>query len=230
MQHSSPLELCSDNDITSINASIILLHGLGADGYDFEPVVNLLLEQSELSNIRFVLPHAPEMPVTRNNGYIMPAWYDVYGTIPVTREDEAGIRASQTYINSLIEKEVQRGISAQRILLAGFSQGGAIALHTALRYPANLAGVIALSSYLPLQTTLKTEASAANRNLPVFMAHGSYDDIISIEFAAQSRDILIQHGYPLEWYEYDMAHSVCGSEINDMSQFIKRVLNQDLVK
>ena len=228
MNYKTPLELTNHNtDINEINASVIWLHGLGADGYDFEPVVKQLLKADALPNVRFILPHAPDRAVTRNNGYVMPAWYDVYGIIPVEQEDEAGIQASQRYIDALIQTEIDRGISSNRIVLAGFSQGGAIALHTALRYPHRLAGVLALSTYLPLHSKLSTEAHAANKNTPIFMAHGVFDDVISLDMSKLSRNLLQDSQYPVSWHEYRMAHSVCTDEIADIEQFLKQVLLQD---
>ncbi len=226
MTYKTPLELCNHHtNPDTINASVIWLHGLGADGYDFEPVAKQLLKPEALPNVRFVLPHAPDMAVTRNNGYIMPAWYDIYGVIPVNQEDEAGIKTSQHYIDVLIQTEIDRGISSDRIVLAGFSQGGAIALHTALRYPHKLAGVLALSTYLPLHSKLSTEAHPANQNIPIFMAHGIFDDVISLEMSKLSRDLLQNSGFSVNWYEYRMAHSVCAEEIIDIEQFLKRVLS-----
>jgi len=225
MNHQLPLELSNHNiDNSKINASIIWLHGLGADGYDFEPIAEQLLQTHDLTDARFILPHAPEMPVSRNNGYIMPAWYDVYGVIPVSQEDEAGIQASQRYIDSLIEKEIARGIPSERIVLAGFSQGGAIALHTALRYPQKLAGVMALSTYLPLHSKLASDANPANKNIPIFMAHGIFDDVISLDMGKQSRNLLQSCQYFVNWHEYNMAHSLCAEEIADIHSFLKRVL------
>jgi len=145
--------------------------------------------------------------------------------IPVNQEDEAGIKTSQHYIDALIQTEIDRGISSDRIVLAGFSQGGAIALHTALRYPHKLAGVLALSTYLPLHTKLSTEAHAANKNIPIFMAHGIFDDVISLDMSKLSRNLLQDHQYLINWHEYSMAHSVCGEEIADIEQFLKRVLS-----
>ena len=181
MNYKPPLELITNSNANKIDASIIWLHGLGADGYDFEPIVQQLLQQPNLPNVRFILPHAPEMAVTRNNGYMMPAWYDIYGVTGNSKEDEAGIKTSQNYINALIQKELDKGIASERIVLAGFSQGGAIALHTALRYPQRLAGVLALSTYLPLKSTLAAEAHPANADIPIFMAHGTFDNVISLE-------------------------------------------------
>jgi len=226
MTYKTPLELSNHHtNPDTINASVIWLHGLGADGYDFEPVAKQLLKPEALPNVRFVLPHAPDMAVTRNNGYIMPAWYDIYGVIPVNQEDEAGINTSQHYIDALIQTEIDRGISSNRIVLAGFSQGGAIALHTALRYPHKLAGVLALSTYLPLHSKLSTEAHPGNQNIPIFMAHGIFDDVISLEMSKLSRDLLQNSGFSVNWHEYRMAHSVCAEEIMDIEQFLKRVLS-----
>ena len=196
-------------------ASVIWLHGLGADGHDFEPIVP---ELSLPKPVRFVFPHAPIRPVTINQGMRMRAWYDIFqfGGGP---EDDAGIRASQKLIEGLIEKEQGR-----KIVLAGFSQGGAIVLQTALRHPDRLAGVMALSTYLPLAATLESERSAANKDLPVFMAHGKFDDIIPIDRARQSRDFLKKLNYPIEWREYPMPHSVCAEEIRDISDFLVRIL------
>ncbi len=218
MQHQPPLELADPS--TGITASIIWLHGLGADGYDFAPIVKRL----NLPHIRFVLPHAPEMPVTRNNGYVMPAWYDVYGLTGFTKEDETGIRQTQVYINSLIEQEIARGIPSERIVIAGFSQGGAIALQTALRFPKKLAGVLALSTYLPLKSSLKTEMQSANKTTPILMAHGSFDDIITLETCKNSLSVLQEAQCLVEFYEYPMAHSVCEQEIVDIQQFLHRIL------
>ena len=199
-------------------ATVIWLHGLGADGHDFEPIVPEL----ELAKpVRFVFPHAPVRPVTLNQGMRMRAWYDIYqlGGGP---EDEAGIRQSQRLLEELIAEAQNRG--AESIVLAGFSQGGAIALQTALRHPEALSGVLALSTYLPLNATVERERSAANRDLPVFMAHGLYDDIIPLARAEQSRGILERLGYKVEWHTYPMPHSVCPDEIRHISEFLRRTL------
>ena len=219
MNYKPPLEL-SSNNTTKINASVIWLHGLGADGYDFEPIV----EKLDVPNVRYILPHAPEMPVTRNSGYIMPAWYDLYGLTGNSQEDENGIRTTQQYINSLIENEINRGIASERIVIAGFSQGGAIALHTGLRYPKKLAGILALSTYLPLKTKLATEAHLVNTGIPIFMAHGIFDDIISLDMCKLSLNTLQNNHFSVDWHEYNMAHSVCVEEINDIRTFLKQVL------
>lgn len=222
MKYENPLELThpSQSDGSKINASVIWLHGLGADGYDFAPIV----EELKLPNIRFILPHAPLRPVTMNNGYIMPAWYDLYGLTAVGREDEIGIKASQKYINSLIEMEIKKGVPSDRIVLAGFSQGGAMVLHTALRYPQKLAGVIALSTYLPLRNLLETELNTANAHTPVFMAHGIYDEVITLERSQISLKLLQDRQIPVSWHEYNMAHSVCPQEIYDIRSFLQQVL------
>jgi len=202
--------------------AIVWLHGLGADGNDFLPIVNELELLPETS-IRFVFPHAPERPVSINNGYIMRAWYDICHADFNNRQDESGIRDSQKAIDALIEKEIQRGIPSKHILLAGFSQGGAMALQAGLRQTNPLAGIIALSCYLPLAETLATEASAANAATRIFMAHGIYDPVIPITHAIASREKLLTANYPLEWHEYPMAHSVCEQEIVDISCWLRRV-------
>ena len=225
MQAQAPLELIRD-DSHDVRASVIWLHGLGADGYDFAPVVDRL----NLAQVRFILPHAPSMAVTRNNGYVMPAWYDLYAHSESQEEDLAGITRSEDYINSLIENEIKRGIASDKIVLAGFSQGGAIALHSATRYPKKLAGVLALSTYLPLKATLAKQAHAANLATPIFMAHGRADDIISLDRALASRLSLQESGFSVQWHEYAMAHSVCAEEINDIRLFLTRLLQQDLVE
>ena len=201
-------------------AAVIWLHGLGADGHDFEPIVP---ELRLASAVRFVFPHAPVRPVTINAGMRMRAWYDIFqlGGGP---EDEAGVRASQRLLEDLIARETGRGIPPAKIVLAGFSQGGAIVLHTGLRHRERLAGILALSTYLPLAKSLPEEAAAANRDLPVFMAHGLYDDIIPIDRAQASRKRLEAAGYALEWHEYPMPHSVCPPEIGDIAAFLTRVI------
>lgn len=203
--------------------SIIWLHGLGADGNDFVPVV----EQLKLPNlgIRFIFPHAPMMPVTINGGFVMRAWYDIIDAgLARTMEDERGLRASQTRINGLLEREADRGVPPSRIVIAGFSQGGAIALQTGLRYPRKLAGIMVLSGYLPLASTLSKERSAANHTTPIFMAHGIHDDIVPESLGAASRDALVQASYKVEWHRYPMMHSVCDQELVDVSAWLSRIL------
>jgi phospholipase/carboxylesterase len=204
------------------SAAVIWLHGLGADGHDFEPVVpELRLPASK--PVRFIFPNAPQRPVTINMGMRMPAWYDILqmGGGP---EDESGIRESQASLEKLIAAQQQKGIPARKIVLAGFSQGGAIVLQTALRHAERLAGVMALSTYLPLQGKLEKERKAMNNDLPIFMAHGSYDPMIPMVRAQHSRDALLALGYPVEWREYPMPHSVCPQEIADIAQFLVRIL------
>lgn len=203
------------------SASVIWLHGLGADGHDFAPLVPEL--KLPKRPIRFVFPHAPQMPVTLNGGMLMPAWYDISDTA-IRREDERGIRASQASVEALIAREISRGSPTGNIVLAGFSQGGAIALQTALRHPSRLAGVMALSTYVPLADLLPAEASAANRDLPIFMAHGTLDPMIALPRAEQSRALLQGLGYRVEWRSYAMAHAVCAEEIADIGNWLGRVL------
>ncbi|MBK8524179.1 MAG: carboxylesterase [Betaproteobacteria bacterium] len=200
--------------------AVIWLHGLGADGSDFVPVVpELGLE--DLPGIRFVFPHAPSIPVTCNGGYVMPAWYDIISLEPGSRRvDEAGILHSREALRALIARENQRGIPAERIFLAGFSQGGAVAYTTALTHPEKLAGLIALSTYLPTPQIVSDEASAANRDLPIFAAHGTADDIVSPALGLAARDFLIRNGYRPEWHEYPMPHSVCIEEIVDIGRWL----------
>lgn len=204
-------------------AAVIWLHGLGADGHDFEPIVPEL-DLPATPTVRFVFPHAPMRPVTINGGAVMRAWYDVFGLEGVRREDDTGVRASQASVQELIARERSRGIPAARLVLAGFSQGGAIALQTGLRHPERLAGIMALSTYLPLASTVAAEASAANRGVPIFMAHGRHDDLIAIERAMISRDVLRKAGYEIEWHDYAMAHAVCPEEIDDIAAWLRGVI------
>jgi len=204
------------------DAAVLWLHGLGADGHDFEPVVPQLRLPPQL-RVRFVFPHAPVRPVTLNMGMRMRAWYDIL-QLGGGREDEAGIRESQALLEALIARERRRGVAPQRIVLAGFSQGGAVALHTGLRHAERLAGILALSTYLPLAGSLAPEHSAANLDVPLFMAHGRFDDIIPIERARQSRVALAGLGCKVEWREYAMPHAVCGEEIADIAAWLRAVL------
>lgn len=203
--------------------AVIWMHGLGADGSDFVPVVREL-DLAGCPPIRFVFPHAPTMPVTVNGGYVMRAWYDILGSDLAKREDEKGLRASQAAIEQLIEREKSRGIPAERIVLAGFSQGCAMAIQTGLRYPEKLAGLLCLSGYVPIHTTIVEERHRANHDTPIFMAHGRADQVIPIDRAEKSRDLLQAFGYSVEWHEYQMQHSVCPEEIDDISAWLKRVL------
>jgi len=207
-------------------ATVIWMHGLGADGNDFAPMVPELRLGSAPA-IRFVFPHAPMIPVTINNGYVMRAWYDIsYGDLEgkSRQADEKGVRASQAEIEKLIAREVGRGIRANKIVIAGFSQGGAIALHTGLRHAAPLAGIMALSTYLPAPHTLPAEAAAANRDIALFYAHGSDDQVIPMAMAETSRQTLSAAGYAVDWHEYPMQHSVCLEEIRDISAWLQTVL------
>ena len=206
------------------SAAVIWLHGLGADGNDFAALVPEL-DLAGCPPIRFIFPHAPSIPVTMNNGYVMPAWYDILGADLVRREDAAGIHQSALAIEALIANEVACGIPASAIVLAGFSQGCAMALHTGLRYPARLAGVMALSGYLPLAGTVAAERSTANQATPIFMAHGTQDPMVIISRAEASRNALASLGYAVQWHTYAMPHSVHPHEIADIGRFLKAVLN-----
>jgi phospholipase/carboxylesterase len=203
------------------SASVIWMHGLGADGNDFAPIVPAL--QLARVAIRFVFPHAPVQPVTINAGMRMRAWYDISDGA-IRREDEAGVRASQKLIEALMEREKERGVAAKRLVLAGFSQGGAIALQTGLRHGERIAGIMALSTYLPNADKIAAEAAAANRDVPIFMAHGSYDPVIALARAQESRALLQSLAYAVEWREYPMPHSVCPDEVTDIGAWLTKVL------
>jgi phospholipase/carboxylesterase len=204
-------------------AAVIWLHGLGADGHDFEPIVPELGFVATPA-VRFVFPHAPMRAVTINGGAVMRAWYDIVSREGVRREDDAGVRASQASVEALIARETSRGIPAARLVLAGFSQGGAIALQTGLRHAERLAGIMALSTYLPLASTLAAEGSEANRGVPIFMAHGRHDSLIPIERATISREALRKAAYNVEWHDYAMEHAVCREEIDDIAAWLRRVM------
>ena len=204
-------------------ASLIVLHGLGADGHDFVPIAQEL-DLSAVGGARFVFPHAPMRPVTMNGGFVMRAWYDIAGTPQARREDEAGLRESLALIEGLIERETERGVPASRIVLMGFSQGCAMTLLTGLRHAERLAGLVGLSGYLPLAASTDAERSVANADVPIFLAHGREDPMIGIERALASRDALLALGYPVEWHDYEMAHSVCMDEIEDLNRWLLRVL------
>ena len=207
----------------SPSAAVIWLHGLGADGHDFAGLVPEL-DLSACPPIRFVFPHAPSMPVTVNGGYVMPAWYDILGPNLVSQQDAAGIQASERAIVALIAHEVARGIPAERIVLAGFSQGCAMALHTGLRLPQRLAGIMALSGYLPLADRLAAERHAANARTPVFMAHGTQDPVVVLARGEASRDALAALGQPVQWHSYPMPHSLHPREIANISAFLAQML------
>lgn len=203
-------------------AAVIWLHGLGADGHDFEPLVPQLAHAA--GALRFVLPHAPIRPVTLNGGAPMRAWYDIAGLDRHAPQDEAGVRASDARVRALIRRENQRGIASERIVLAGFSQGGALALFSGTRYPEPLAGVIGLSCYLLLPASLAAERQAANAATPIFLAHGSYDPVVDPLFGEQTRATLEAAGYPVQWHAYPMDHAVCAEEIAAIATFLRRVL------
>jgi phospholipase/carboxylesterase len=212
----------------SPTAAVIWMHGLGADGNDFVPIVQQL-SLGEKASVRFVFPHAPMRAVTINNGYVMRAWYDVaFGDLEgkSRKPDEQGVRDSEAQIGALIERETKRGVAADSIVLAGFSQGGAIALQTGLRYPRKLAGIMALSTYLPLAAVLPQEASPANKKTPIFMAHGIFDPVVAYVMGTTSRVTLSGLGYNLEWHEYPMQHSVCAEEVADIGAWLRKVLNK----
>jgi phospholipase/carboxylesterase len=202
---------------------IIWLHGLGADGQDFVPIAG---ELKLPVAVRYIFPHAPQRPVTINGGFVMRAWYDIASQSIDAQQDAAGIRASQIAVEALIAQEKERGISPGNIFLAGFSQGGAIALHTALRQVSSLAGVLALSCYLPLAESAAREVLTSARATPIFMAHGCSDPVIPYALGAVSRDALLEFGYAVEWHEYAMQHSVCEEELRDIEVWLTRRMNQ----
>ena len=198
-------------------ATVVLLHGLGADGWDFVPVANELgLPQA----VRFVFPHAPERPVTINGGYVMRAWYDIRSFTAEGRADAAGLAGSVQRVNHYLEAEIARGVPASRLVLAGFSQSGAVALAAGLRFPERLAGILALSTYLPLPARLVGEKSSANANLPILMCHGQRDPLVSIGMGLEARTLLEAQGYAVEWREYPMEHVVCAAELDDVRHWL----------
>lgn len=215
-----PLDTVESEPAGPPDLTVIWLHGLGADGHDFEPIVAELDVQAA---VRFVFPHAPVRPVTVNGGLAMRAWYDIFGWGEDAVEDVLGIRASAAAVARLIDREVDRGMDTRQIALAGFSQGGAIALHAALREPRQLAGTIALSTYLPVADTLEAERSDLNRKIPILMAHGTADPVIPIALAKASRRMLERLGYAVEWHEYSMGHAVCGPEIVAIGGWLSRL-------
>ena len=202
-------------------ASLIILHGLGADGSDFAPLADEM-DLRAIGAVRYVLPHAPQMPVTINGGYVMPAWFDIRHDR--SQEDEAGLRASQARVEALLAREQARGVPAHRIVLAGFSQGCAMALLTGLRYPERLAGIVGMSGYLPLAAKLADERNRANADVPIFLAHGTQDEMVALPRATASRDALQALGYPVDWHAYPMGHSLCLEEVADLQAWLLRVL------
>ena len=219
------LDAVEINPPGSPRACIIWLHGLGADGHDFETLIPQLGLVDALG-VRVLLPHAPHRPVTINSGMVMPAWYDIRAADFSRGEDSEGIRESEQQLQALVRREVDNGIPPERIVLAGFSQGGAIALHTGLRYPQPLAGILALSSYLPLADTLAKEAAAANSRVPIMMAHGTQDPVVPVMLALQSRDRLEQLGYRVNWHSYPMQHALCPEEVGELRDWLQRRLGQ----
>jgi len=221
MEHVLPT-LCVETGANP-SASVIWLHGLGADGHDFEPVVPELGLPDDL-HVRFVFPHAPSIPVTINGGYIMPAWYDIRQTDLGIEQDEAGIRKSARAITMLIEHEIMRGIGPERIILAGFSQGGAMALYTGLRHAERLAGIMALSAYLLFPDRLQQEFMRAGAGTPIFMAHGVEDPIVPLRLGETAAHRLEKMDYPVSWHTFPMGHSVCAEEIQCIGRWIASVL------
>lgn len=205
-------------------ATVIWLHGLGADGHDFEPIVPEIAPRS-LGAVRVILPHAPVRPVTLNSGMRMRAWYDIASLARHGAQDEAGLRAADASVRALIRRENERGISSHRIVLAGFSQGGALALFSGTRYPERLAGIIALSCYLPLAGSFAAERAGANASTAIFLAHGAYDPLVDPLFGEESRAALEAAGYRVEWHSYPMAHGVCAEEVAAIAAFVRRVLS-----
>jgi phospholipase/carboxylesterase len=201
--------------------AIAIMHGLGADASDFQPFVHEI-DLASIGPVRWIFPNAPRLPVSLNGGYVMPAWYDIYPDR--SREDEAGLRHAQGLVNAVLAREVARGIPAHRIVLGGFSQGCAMALLTGLRYPERLAGIVGMSGYLPLAQALTTERSAANRDVPIFLAHGSQDEMVPLASANAARALLHAQGYNVQWHQYRMGHSVCLEEIRDLQTWLQQVL------
>lgn len=216
----STLECIIKEPNEAIKASVIWLHGLGASADDFLPIVPRL----KLPQIRFIFPQAPVQPVTLNQGYAMPAWYDIYGLDLNSKQDEAGIRKTEQEISALIQREIEQGIPANKIVLMGFSQGGAVALHTALRFTERLGGVMALSSYLPLADFLMEEKHPTNQDLPIFVAHGTQDQVLPLLASELTCEYLEAQNYAVDYHVYDMAHEVCLPEIRDIAAWLQKVL------
>ncbi len=207
------------------DAAVIWLHGLGADGHDFEPVVDQLALPPD-SRIRFIFPHAPHRPVTLNGGYVMRAWYDIHSLERGARQDREGLEEARGLVDALIQRERERGIAASRIVLMGFSQGGAVALHAGLRRDEPVAGIGALSTYLPLHHLLAEERHPNSHDTPIFMAHGLYDPVVTYDIGLSSRDHLLELGYHVEWHEYPMEHSLCPQEIDDIARWLSERLKK----
>jgi phospholipase/carboxylesterase len=212
---------------TTADAAVIWLHGLGADGYDFVPIVQELRLPATMA-VRFIFPHAAPRPVTINNGFVMRAWYDITSLGPDRKEDDVGIRESATVVNQYVQQQSARGVESQRIVIAGFSQGGAIALQAGLRYPERIAGIMALSTYLPLRDAVAAQATQANRDVPILMCHGLRDDVVPAALGKASRDVLTSLGYQVEWQSYPMEHQVCMEEVLDISKWLQARLARNL--
>ena len=217
------LEAQTGNPEDSPVATIVIMHGLGADGRDFMPIAEQI-DLSSIGPVRYLFPNAPTIPVTINGGYVMPAWYDILAADLVKREDEAGLRQSRLQIEEIIASEKARGVPANRIVVAGFSQGCAMALMVGLRHVEALAGIVGMSGYLPLGSATAGEHTAASLKTPIFLAHGTRDGVVALPRATASRDALTALGYAVEWHEYAMEHSVCTQEVVDLEAFLKRVL------
>lgn len=215
--------IINHGDEQAVDSAVIWLHGLGADGSDFVPVVEQLQLPAGL-HVRFIFPDAPVIPVTINQGYRMRAWYDIFSLTIVDREDEAGILRSSQALASRCDALIRDGIDASRIIVAGFSQGGAIALHCGCRYPARLGGIMALSTYMPLPARLAAEVGPYSSDVPVFMAHGLQDDVVAIDHGRRSRSLLETAGIAVEWHQYEMPHSVCMEELSDIRQWLIKIL------
>jgi phospholipase/carboxylesterase len=221
-QHETDLEVTLEPASPAVG-TVVVLHGLGADGWDFVPVVDALQLPATLP-LRFVFPHARVRPVTVNNGYEMRAWYDIREFSITGREDLEGITESADRVAGYVARERERGIAPSRVVLAGFSQGGAVALHAGLRSADELAGIVALSTYLPFKARLGAEISQTNRGVPILMCHGTQDSVVSPELGQMSRDVLKEHGYEVEWHAYPMGHEVCMEEIGVLSRWLQGVL------
>jgi phospholipase/carboxylesterase len=224
MQNPPLLDAITHETKGPIDACVIWLHGLGADGNDFAGITNQL-QLPENLGIRFIFPHAPKRPVTLNNGFMMRAWYDIYSLNDLNEEDRAGILSSEQSITQLIHQQLAAGISASRIILAGFSQGGALALHTGLHFPRPLGGILGLSTYLPLLKHFDVQKLTHNQEMAIFLAHGRLDDILPYALGEITRDLLQKAGYCIEWHSYPIAHQVCLPEIADISRWLQKILD-----
>lgn len=218
-QDQSDVEVTLSPQVPAV-ASVILLHGLGADGNDFVPIVGELGLPDSLP-VRFVFPHAPLRPVTVNNGFVMRAWYDIVSFTPEGRADRAGTAESARRVADCMAREQQRGVAPGRIVLAGFSQGGAVALYAGLRYPERLAGILAMSCYLPFPEALAAEKTAANADVPILLCHGRSDPVVPIAMGLEAREELRAEGFTPEWHDYPMQHAVCMQEIADVARWLK---------